>query len=233
MEIHMEDNSRAHFDRISRGSGYADAVYEERAAASEFYKARLWWNGNGWTLKFADGRLVLFPESYYAKTMSQGAPVEIRDAAGRRIRLERDPDRNLRLLVSPHGHFIRFEYDDSRRITEATDDGGRTVRYEYDPSGRLKSVRGVDGQITRFTYNQDRMLTVQDDAGHILLQNWYDQGRVVGQRLSDGATYRYSYQFFQGAVIKTLVMGPGGARTIFALERGAWKQSPTLTASLR
>lgn len=231
MEIHLEDDSRAHFDRISRGTGYADAVYEQHAAASEFYKARIWWNGNGWTLKFADGRLVLFPESYNAKTMSQGAPVEIRDSAGHRIRLERDPDRNLRLLVSPNGHFIRFEYDIFRRITEATDDLGSTVRYEYDSPGRLIAVHGADGRVTRFTYNEERMLMVQDGSGHTLLRNRYEYGRVAEQDLSDGSVYRFEYQFSNNEVVKTLVIGPDGARTLVAFTNGVWKQQ-VLSAGL-
>jgi YD repeat-containing protein len=51
-----------------------------------------------------------------------GATVEMRDAKGNRLELKRDSQRNLQEIRTPHGHWIRFGYDDLSRITRAEDD---------------------------------------------------------------------------------------------------------------
>jgi predicted Zn-dependent protease len=52
--------NQLHFVRISKGTGYADAVYEHRATATAFLGSRFSWNGNGWDLKLRDGSLYVF-----------------------------------------------------------------------------------------------------------------------------------------------------------------------------
>ena len=48
IDLVLEDGREVHFDRISEGTGYADAVYEHDETTSEFYGARITWNGQGW-----------------------------------------------------------------------------------------------------------------------------------------------------------------------------------------
>jgi hypothetical protein len=67
IDVNTCDGNQLHFDRISKGTGYADAVYEHRATATAFLGSRFSWNGNGWDLKLRDGSLYVFPESYHAK----------------------------------------------------------------------------------------------------------------------------------------------------------------------
>lgn len=70
----LEDGDFLYFDRISKGSGYADALYMHTETSTRFYKATQQWNGHGWTMRLADGSEILFPESYFAKNLAQGAP---------------------------------------------------------------------------------------------------------------------------------------------------------------
>src|SRR6266566_2877965 len=91
LDIHLEDGNSVHFDRVSKGTGFADAVYAHTTTASEFFGGRIGWNGNGWTMRLQDGSVFLFPEAYYAKSRAQGAATEMRNPQGQRIRLERDP----------------------------------------------------------------------------------------------------------------------------------------------
>jgi hypothetical protein len=59
IEIITCDGQRLRYERISKGTGYADAVYERRATATPFLGSRFSWNGNGWDLKLRDGSLNL------------------------------------------------------------------------------------------------------------------------------------------------------------------------------
>src|ERR1035438_1601701 len=82
MDLNLEDGRQIHFRRISKGTGFADAVFRHENTSSEFYGAQIAWNGDGWTLDFRDGRRFLFPEAYQAKNYAQGAPTEMRNADG-------------------------------------------------------------------------------------------------------------------------------------------------------
>jgi YD repeat-containing protein len=229
MQVVLEDSDPVRFDRISKGTGYADAVYEHRDTESEFFKARIWWNGNGWTLRFLDGSEIQFPESYNAKNLAQRAPFEIRDAGGRSIRLQRDPERNLRMLVSPSGHFIRFAYDSQRRITEASDDRGRRVAYGYDSAGHLISVTDENGRQTRFAYDESDLIQTVEAGGHVLVRNHFANGGwVVQQDLADGSIWRYQYGFNGDEQVQTIVIAPEGTRTQFTFAHEIVKKAQTL-----
>ena len=93
--VALEDADFLYFDRISKGTGYADAVYQPTETSTKYYKAVISWNGAGWTLRLADGSEVRFPESYSAKNAGRGAPTEMLDANGSLLELRRDPQRNL------------------------------------------------------------------------------------------------------------------------------------------
>jgi len=226
MDINLEDGRRIHFPRISKGTGYADAVFRHDETSSEFYGAQVAWNGNGWTLNFRDGRRFLFPESYRAKTFAQGAPFEMQAADGRRIQLKRNKQRNLEQLVSPSGRTITFKYDGADRIIEATDDAGNVRKYSYDSSGSLETVADGSHLLYRFkyalfhyaTYDWYLMTAVADGRGRMLLQNIYrdsDGGSVSEQRLANGTVYRYQYIFVKNDIVETIVDGPNGKRKLF------------------
>lgn len=231
MNLNLEDGRPIYLPRISKGTRYEDAIYRNGNVGSEFYDARINWNGNGWTMNFPDGRQFLFPESYHAKNFAQGAPIEMRDEHGNRIQLKRDNVRNLQQLISPSGHAITFKYDDASRIVEAQDDAGTVRKYAYNPSGHLETVSDGAHALYRFEYEallHERgydpylMTAVLDGNGRVLLKNVYrDASRVSEQRLANGDVYRYNYQFDnRHNVIQTTVTPPSGESKNFSFYNG-------------
>lgn len=225
MDLNLEDGRQIHFRRISKGTGYADAVFRHEATSSEFYGAQIAWNGNGWTLIFRDGRHFRFPEAYYAKSYAQGAAIEMDDPNGARIQLKRDQRRNLEQLISPSGHTIRFKYDAADRVTEAASDAGEIRRYSYDSSGHLEAVADSTHVLYRYEYapllhypgyDSYLLMTVFDGSGNALLRNNYTRGgQVSEQRIGNGATYRYSYLFVKDEIVETIVNDSTGERKFF------------------
>jgi YD repeat-containing protein len=225
-DLNLEDGRQIHFSRISKGTSYEDAVFRHGSTSSEFFDARDSWNGNGWTLNFADGREFLFPEAYFAKSYAQGAATEVRNGNGNRIQLKRDKIRNLQQLISPSGHTINFRYDEANRIAEASDDAGNLRRYTYDFGGHVRTVEDANHVLYRFEYQRLMnlkgydpylMTAVFDEHGTKLLENFYrDHSRVSGQRLATGESYRYEYVLdLNGRVIQAIVTGPDGQRKSF------------------
>ena len=214
MDLYTADGTFVHLARISEGTGYGDAWYEHRDTSSEFYKSRFWWNGDGWTLHLEDGRQYQFPESYSGKNLAQGAPFEIRDAAGQRLQLIRDPQRNLRQIVSQSGRSIRLEYDAHGRVQRAQDDTGHLVTYDYDSMDRLIQVSDDGRPSFHYRYDDpgsiDKMTAIEDGRGRTILQNHYNrEGRVAEQILADGTIYRYRYVLDRSDhVAQTIVTGP-------------------------
>ncbi|HEV2200236.1 MAG TPA: DUF6531 domain-containing protein [Bryobacteraceae bacterium] len=221
IDIVLEDFNTVHFDRVSKGTGFADAVYAHTATASEFYGARISWNGDGWTLQLRDGRVVLLPEAYNARNLTQAAVVEMLNAQGQRIRFDREPGtRNLRRLTSPSGRTIAFEYTPSGQIDSATDDRGAAAQYYYDSEKRLYAVSRNDGHAYRFAYDADMITTISDENRLVLLEIRYNGGRVAEQHAGDGSVYRYRYvQNPKNEVEQVFVTGPDGA--VYAFDHGA------------
>ncbi len=228
MDLNLEDGNVIYLPRISKGTGYADVVFRHSRSSSEFFGAQIAWNGNGWTMKFRDGRKIYFPEAYYAKNFAQGAPTEMVDAEGRRIQLKRDAARNLKELISPSGHKIQFKYDLADRIAEAWDDAGDVRKYSYDQTGHLHTVSDGTQLLYRFEYerlmggdNDPYLLTaVLDGNWNVLVRNKFLNGRVSEQTLADGEVYRYGYQFNGAEVIRTTVTLPSGEKKVFFFHDG-------------
>jgi YD repeat-containing protein len=226
MDLNLEDGRQINFPRISKGTGYSDAVYRHESTSSEFYDARINWNGNGWTLIFRDGRRYLFPESYHGTNFAQGAPIEMQDASGHRIQLMRDKERNLEKLISPSGRTITFKYDFANRVVEAADDAGNIRKYSYNSSGHLETVSDGSRLLYRFEYKSlihstgfdpYVMTSVADGKGVVLVENSYNNsGRISEQKLADGEVIRYDYLFDERFnLIETTVSSPAGKRGFF------------------
>jgi YD repeat-containing protein len=226
MDLNLEDWSQVHMPRISKGVGYADAVFRHAQTSSEFFGAQVAWNGNGWTLSFRDGRKFYFPEAYYSKNYAQGAATEMVDAQGHRIQLKRSRAGDLEELISPSGHRITFKYDVADRIVEADDDAGYTRKYSYDHGGHLDTV--FDGAHVYYRFEYQRLMTesgydpwlltaILDGDWHVLLKNKYLWGRVSEQNLANGEVYRYEYRLKGRKVIQTKVTLPTGESKLFTL----------------
>jgi len=206
-----------HFPRISRGTGYADAVYQHSETSSRFYGAVTSWNGNGWDTKLADGSRLRFPESYHAKNMAQGAPTEMTDANGHTVQLGRDAQRNLKEIRTPGGRWIKLSHDEKARVVRAEDDERRWVTYDYSPSGLLVEVRHSDGRARRYTYEGDYLAAVRDQTGRLLLRNSYQQFKVARQDYADGQSYQFHYTLAAIPIyaVDTRVVLPDGSSRSF------------------
>jgi len=224
MDLNLEDFYYVHMARISKGRGYADAVFRHSETSSEFYGAQVAWNGDGWTLSLRDGGSMYFPESYAAKNCAQGAPTKIVDPAGHRIELKRSNVRNLEELISPSRHRITFKYDAADRIVEAEDDAGNIRKYSYDRTGHVETVSDATGVLYRFEYapllreagfDPWLLTAVLDRDWKVLLHNKYLWGRVSEQTLADGEVYRYEYQLQGPEVVQTTVTLPSGKKKQF------------------
>ena len=213
------DGSRFHFDRISKGTGYADALYEHRATATPFFGARFGWNGNGWDVKLGDGTFLLFPESYYAKRGADGSLTGFRSANGQPVRIERDRRRNLVRLTASSGRWVSFEYDSSDRVIRASDDKNREVNYRYDAGGRLFQV--MNGTQSRtFEYNRTYLTSI-DENDRRLVDFRYTRGRVGEVAFGDGQTYKFRYDYDPRddyTVLRTYLTPPDGTVTKFDIK---------------
>jgi YD repeat-containing protein len=195
MTLALEDGDFLYFQRISAGTGYADAVYQQTETSTRFYKATINWNGSGWTLRLTDGSEMSFPESYNARSLAQGAVTEIRAASGSRLQLQRSSHGDLQAIKTPHGHWIRFTYDDQSRITKAEDDKGNWVRYGYgaDRHGMLLYAIQSSGKERHYEYQNALMTTITNERGRVLVRNTYNSGVLVRQEYGNGDVYEYRY----------------------------------------
>ena len=205
------------FSRISRGTGYADAVYQHSETSTRFHGAVTSWNGDGWDTKLTDGSRIRFPESYNAKNMAQGAPTQMTDANGNTVQLVRDPQRNLKEIRTPRGRWIKLAHDDKARVVRAEDDERRWVTYDYNPGGLLVEVRHSDGRARRYTYEGDDLTSVRDETGRVLLRNSYHQYRIARQEYANGESYQFSYTLAAIPLyaVETRVVLPDGSTRSF------------------
>jgi YD repeat-containing protein len=211
------DGSYLHYDRISKGTGYADALYEHRQTATPFLRSRFGWNGNGWDLKLRDGFTLVFPESYYAKRPVDGALIELRDSKGQVTKMERDRRRNLMRITSPEGRFIMFEYDSADRIIKAVDDEKQEVRYLYDVGGRLVQVEGPRS-VTRYAYEHTYLMLIEENGRRLVDFHYDEKGRMGRISLADRQSYRFRYEYDprdRDQVLRSFVTGPDGSVSKF------------------
>lgn len=211
-EIIVPDGGRIHYDRISTGTSFFDAVYEHVSTPTRFFKSRIAWNGDGWDLTLKDGTVYVFPDAELASVPGEAALVGFRDRHGNALTLERDFG-NLTKITSPNGRSIEFTYDQSNRITVAKDNSGRMATYTYDAVGRLVTVTDLNSGVTDYTYDAfNRMLTLKDARGIVFLSNQYDASdRVIKQTQADGTTFQFAYTLdANGKVIQTDVTDPRG-----------------------
>ena len=230
LDLNLEDGRTIHFQRISEGTGYADAVYEHDETSSPFYGTQFSWDMNGhWKFLMHDGSSYLFPEAYYARSLVQAAAYEIRDATGHRMQLARDHAGNLNRIVSPAGRILDLTFDESARITRAEDDNENTRYYKYDPTGHLAQIAQNGHTLYRFEYevmsvrkgwDDHFMARIFDENGRKILENKYAHTRLVEQHLEDGGVYRFDYQVDAGEVVATTVKYPDGKAKVFRFYRG-------------
>ena len=212
MSLALADGSTVEYPRISEGTGYRDALYEHTSTNGLFYGSKIRWNGNGWDLKFRDGSLDRFPESYWSINQQQDALVGMRSPSGEEIKFERDASRRLMRLTSPHERQIKFSYDGFDRIVQISDGAGHDVDYVYDQGGRLVRVLRSGTVERKYSYEYNYIIKVEDGSGHQLLLNQYDDsGRIQKQTLADGSTWQFHYTLDkENNVTAALLIDPAG-----------------------
>jgi predicted Zn-dependent protease len=218
IEIIVCDGNPLRYERISKGTGYADAVYEHRATATTFLGSRLSWNGNGWDLKLRDGSIYLFPESYYGKKPVDGALIGFRNARGQAVNIERGERRTLKRIASPDRRSIAFEHDSADRIFQAQDDENRKVTYLYDHGGRLAGVRGRT--TVHYAYQDTYLMNIEENGRRIIEFDYDRTGRIGELRLPDQGSYRFEYRYDAAdtkRVVSSTVTSPDGSNTKFAI----------------
>ena len=198
--IVLENGDFLYFPRISKGSGYADAIYRHSETGSSFYKATHQWNGDGWTTTLPDGSTMTFPESYNGTNLAQGAATQMVDISGNKIELHRDGKRNLQEVLGPTGGSIKFSYDNDDRIVRAEDDQGNWTTYKYNSKGFLTDVVHSSG-LSRYYYYEKGLLTwIRHEKGHLLLHNSYNPTWLVEQTFGNGQTIHYNYDLAKNGV---------------------------------
>jgi YD repeat-containing protein len=196
VELILADGGRIHFDRVSRGTDFANAKFRAGAyMGSPFSLSSLRWNGNGWSLATLNGWTYKFPSTTPERLPQQGAPVGIDVGSGHTFSIHRNSLGDLQRIQAPNGSWIEFSCDAVHRITLAKDSMGRAVQYEYDGAGRLTHVHDSKNGDQFYQYDRiNRMTTVLDAKGHPLLVNTYGYlGEVTSHTLADRRRLLYEY----------------------------------------
>lgn len=218
MNVNLCDGQAIYFERVSEGTGYANALYEHKASATPFLGARFGWTGSGWELARADGAHMYFPESYNAKRAVDGGLVAFTGAKGEVVTLQRGPLRNLRQISIAGGAELRFDYDAQNRVSKSRDSRGRTAEYIYDMAGRLAAAKTTYGD-RRYTYSGTYLESVREN-GQSLFQIRYHRGRVSDLILANGQSYKLRYDLDARdnyTPVQTHLTGPDGKTEKFAM----------------
>ncbi len=217
IDVILCDRREIHFERISEGTDYANALYEHKGTATPFLGARFGWTGNGWDLGRSDGTHMYFPESYNAKRAVDGGLVAFTGAKGEVVTLQRDKLRNLRQLSTADGREMHFEYDALNRISKATDNRGRSAEYQYDMAARLVKAK-THAADRRYTYTGMYLESMLEN-GQRLFQLRYHQGRVLELILASGQSYklRYDPDPRQADPVQIYLISPDGKTEKFTI----------------
>ncbi len=244
MDLVGPDGSRIHYNRISPGTSWTDAVYEAESCgvSSCIEKSRIRWNGGGWIVFYEDGTKLLFPEAFGTDSPQRSALIGYEDRYGNALSFVRDSAANLTRIAAPSGRWLEFTYDASNRITQARDNVGRAVNYAYDTGGRLAGVTNPMTGIRTYAYDSShRMTDVTDERGITVLKNEYDAaGRVVKQifaddtpELTDNPFYTFAYTLDSGGrVVQTNVTDPKGMVRSVTFDANGFTTSETAALGL-
>jgi len=189
----LPDRQSIHYQRISPGTGFADAIFENPSPGPIFGGSRVAWNGWGWDLTLEDGTTYLSPEAYNAKRPQQGSLVGIFDKEGNEVRLSRNSDGDLTEVKSPSGRWIRFRYD-AGHMVQAADSSGNKVEYEYDANDRLRKTKYPSGQSATYAYDtSNRIVSAEDSLAGTILAVEYDANQWLARVTAERRTYEFQY----------------------------------------
>ncbi len=218
IDVILCDRREIHFERISEGTDYANALYEHKDTATPFLRSRFGWTGSGWDLGRSDGTHFYFPESYNAKRAVDGALVAFAGPRGDAVTLRRDKLRNLRQLLTADGKELQFEYDALNRVSKARDSHGRVADYQYDLAARLVKAKTPYAD-RRYSYAGMYLDSIRENDQTIFKLR-YTRGRVSELVLPNGKSYKVGYDLDPRddyTPVRTYLTGPDGKTEKFTV----------------
>lgn len=57
-------------------------------------------------------------------------------------------------------------------------------------------------------YDPYVMTRITNATGRVMLQNFYEGGKISAQKLANGDLYKYEYRFVKNEIVETIVDGP-------------------------
>ncbi len=218
----MAGARRVHFDRVSPGTSFNNAVMRASPMPGPYYGSLLAYSGGRWNLTRPDGSTLVFNDVY-------SDLLEIRDRFANRVLVlgpnGLNPNPVTQIVSYPSGRWISLSLT-SNKVTSAKDNLGRTVNYTYETGSRLKTVTDANqvGQpspkATTYTWttvtgcDPTKVITGITDPRNITwMTNTYGTGcRVTQQTVptSTGTeTWDYAYTVDgSGRVTQTDVTDP-------------------------
>lgn len=196
LKLELADRRNLFFQRISNGTGYADAVYKHEVRGSPFYRALAGWNGNGWDVDLADGRTLVFPDSYHSTRPPEGALVGLMARSGASLSLKRGPNGNLRSVRSGDGRRMKLGYQ-GPLIASLEDSAGEKASYSYDSGPLLAASKNSAGEELSYSYNQKGELTAVWDAKRkeaVFDAHYGRMGALASLWTGGGPVFRFSYR---------------------------------------
>ena len=190
------------------------------------------WNDTDLAGAYLNLRLYLLPRQHYELRRYNGEVESYmtckdgelclwngyRNPQGGTLTMDRDAQRRLTRLQASQDNWLRLHYDatakgqEQNRVTDILDSHRRHVIYSYNSLGQLATVTYPSGEVLRYTYDSSQNLLAVDVAPNAtapattLINNSYLQGRLVGQTLPDGSSYRYDYLPADGKEATTVIV---------------------------
>lgn len=228
----LADGSQVRYARISPGTGFADAVFENQATPGAFPGSRISWNQKGaWIVALRDGTEFTVQGCNARSKPGQCAVSEIKNAHGERLTVQRDKDGNILRVTSPHGHYVSITNDSEGRIIKAETDSHKWVKYRYSDKGCLAGARNSRGDRQTFAYDGRFNMTFVHEKGpptsgseaydFTIINSYDDQNRLKRQKISTGEVYWAKYiTDKKNHTRETVVGNPNGLSRYFFNEAG-------------
>lgn len=195
------DNSREFFRKQIAGPNAGKFTQRTRSSLRAVVITDL--TAGKYELRYPDGTTWTFsPDGPFLAHLT-----EMRDTNGNITTITRDTAdlRRVTALSDPVGRSINFTYS-GNHVTQLTEPIGRKVSYTYNGDNTLATVTDPEGNVTRYEYATPTQLArVIDKRGNTASENTFDSssGRVTVQKMADGGTFRYDYQFVNPLVPTT------------------------------
>ncbi|MFN0063313.1 MAG: DUF6531 domain-containing protein, partial [Myxococcaceae bacterium] len=169
------------------------------------------WRQSDFILSMQDGTVWRF-----AMSGSFGRLISERSASGLEVTYAYDARDRLERIADGTGRFLRLSYDSRGFVEGITDHTGRVWQYGYDERGNLIRLINPAGGIRTYRYssetpvgdsvNYDRLLSITDESGVVVLDVEYANGRVLSYTEGQNR-FTYAHNLSRREVTKTDSVG--------------------------